>query len=83
MTGSRPAPHDFSVNAGPYRLCARCAKPDLTAVRRTACKPLPAEEIEPKLRRLLAMAKKFRGTPTATGRPIVGRPPARRKLGQS
>jgi len=67
-----PAPHDFSVDLGIYRLCSRCARPDLTAVRRQPCRPLPPEEAARAIARKLEMARQFRGWPH-TERPITSK----------
>lgn len=69
-----PSLHDWSVDIGIYRLCSRCAKPDLNANRRMPCWPLQPDAIEPALRRKVAMAGRFRGTPSTTGRPTMGAP---------
>jgi hypothetical protein len=63
--------HNWSVDIGIYRLCSRCGKPDLNANRRMPCHPLPPGEIEAKIGRMAIMSGRFRGSPTATGRPVV------------
>ncbi len=76
------APHDFSVDLQIYRLCSRCAQPDLVAVRRMPCRPLLPDEASRMIARKTAMAAKFRGRPSATERPVVNRQ-APRRLGRS
>jgi hypothetical protein len=72
--------HDWSVDLGIYRLCARCAQPDLVAVRRMPCRP--REDAAEVITRKAARAAQFQGSPSVTSKPLLGKPHTK-KLGRS
>lgn len=61
---TRDAPHDFSVDLQIYKLCSRCAQPDLAAVRSRPCRPIDPKQAQRIIARKVEMARRFASAET-------------------
>jgi hypothetical protein len=57
--------HDFSVDLKIYKLCSRCARPDLPTTRSRACRPLDPDTARKAIERKVELARRFESLTTA------------------
>jgi hypothetical protein len=51
--------HDFCVDTMAFRLCSKCAQPDIGAVRMSDCEPLPEAEAKQQIRQTLLWTRRL------------------------
>jgi hypothetical protein len=63
-----PEPHDFSIETAVFRICKKCAQPDLARVRAEPCRPIPVGEAELEIARKLDWLRRLQTGVVGSGR---------------